>query len=67
MAVVDAEGSLKIGDKLSVESSDGEESFSQTISSMQVEHKNVTSAKKGDSIGMKMDKPVKPNWKVYLE
>jgi len=27
---------------------------------MQVEHNQVTSAKKGDTIGLKVDQPVKP-------
>ena len=67
VAVVESEGKLKLGDKIIIESGEDSDSFSQNISSMQVERKSVTSAKKGDSVGMKMDKPVKPNWKIYLE
>jgi len=44
----------------------GETEFTQTINSMQVEHKQVDKAKKGDSVGLKIDQPVRSGAKVYL-
>ncbi|MBW2470022.1 MAG: translation elongation factor-like protein [Deltaproteobacteria bacterium] len=35
------------------------------ISSMQIEHKSITEAKKGDSIGIKVPEKVRENDKVY--
>jgi U32 family peptidase len=65
VAVIDLEGTIKVGDQLTI--GDGEESFSQAVNSMQIEHENVERAKKGQSIGMKIDKNVKKGWKVYKE
>ncbi|MFH1376279.1 MAG: hypothetical protein ABIH25_01455 [Candidatus Woesearchaeota archaeon] len=62
VAVIDLKGTLKAGDKITI--GDGEDAFEQKVSSMQVEHKKIASAKKGDSVGLKVDKPVKVNWKV---
>ena len=53
-------GDLKIGDKIKLISSDGEE-FSQEVKSMQIEHADIEIAKKGDEFGLKVDKPIKEN------
>lgn len=42
-----------------------ETDFEQKIKSMQIEHKQVKSAKKGDSVGMKIDEKVHEGYKVY--
>lgn len=63
VAVLDLTVSLKAGDEITI--GEGEDSFKQTVKSMQVEHETIAKAKKGDSIGIKVDKPVKPNWKVF--
>ena len=39
--------------------------FQQEVGSMQIEHKEVKSAKKGDDVALKVDKPVHPNDKVF--
>jgi len=39
--------------------------FEQEVSSMQIDHQEVKSAKKGDSVGMKVDKKVHEGYKVY--
>ncbi len=39
--------------------------FKQTVSSMQIEHKPVEKAKKGESIGMKVDAVVHEHDQVY--
>ncbi len=57
-------GSLKVGDKIRFKR--GEEEFAQKVTSLQVEHEEVDSVKKGDSFGLKVDKPTKPGTEVYL-
>lgn len=57
VAVVDVSAPLHVGDTVKVS---GSTEFSQTISSIQVEHEKVESAKKGDTVGLKVDQPVKP-------
>ena len=51
-------GNLKTGEKIKLTAKDGQE-FEQTVSSMQIEHNNVSSAKNGDEFGLKTDKTVK--------
>lgn len=63
VAVVELTAGLKAGEKITI--GEGEDAFEQEVSSMQMEHKNVINAKKGDSIGLKVDQPVKVNWKVF--
>ncbi len=57
------DGSLKVGDKIRVVK--GEESFEQTVGSMQVEHEQVKVAKKGQEFGLKLDKEVHVGALVY--
>jgi putative protease len=63
VAVVDVEGTISVGDKISIEGPST--NFEQTIASMQVEHESVKSAKKGQSIGMKVKEPVREKDLVY--
>lgn len=49
-------GSLKKGDRLSIEGKHG--CLTQTISSMQIENEDVSFAKKGNLIGLKVSKAV---------
>jgi translation initiation factor IF-2 len=39
--------------------------FKSTVNSMQIEHKSVTEAKKGDSVGVKVSEKVREGDKVY--
>ena len=64
VAVVELTGSLKKGDKISIEGHDN--AVEQVVESMQVEHKDIEEAKAGESIGMKTAKPVKEKDVVYL-
>ncbi len=64
VAVVELSGKLSVGDK--VKFGDGENDFEQTVESMQIEHKEISSAKKGDAIGLKVDKEVNEGADVYL-
>ena len=64
VAIIDlSTGSIKVGDELKFKR--GEEEFSQKVESLQVDHKEVDSVKKGDSFGVKVDKSVKVGTEVY--
>jgi len=54
---------LKVGDKIHVKGATTD--FTQKIDSMQIEHEKVTSAKKGDSVGIKVKGKARKNDKVY--
>ncbi|MBU1032006.1 hypothetical protein KKE03_03765 [Patescibacteria group bacterium] len=65
VAIIDLEtGGLKAGDEIKFKR--GEEEFSQKVESLQVDHKDVDTVKKGDSFGLKVDQPTKPGTEVYL-
>lgn len=55
VAVVDLKGGLSLGETVEFEKS----GFSQVVSSMQIEHEQIATAKKGQTIGLKVDKKVK--------
>ena len=38
----------------------------ETVKSMQIEHEEVTTVTKGNSVGVKLEARVKPNDKVFL-
>ena len=65
VAVLALSGSLKTGDTIVI-SCHGKE-FEQLVDSMQVEHENVSAAKAGDEVGMKVVEPVKEGCLVYLK
>ena len=57
VAVIELTASLSVGDEISIE---GETTnFTQPIESMQVMHKNIQEAKKGDAIGLKVKDKVR--------
>ena len=63
VAVVEATGSLKVGDKISIEGP--QTNFTQTVGSIQVEHKPAMELRKGQSAGMKVAKEVRKKDLVY--
>jgi len=63
VAIIDLIASLAVGDKIKIVKDDQE--FEQTVESMQIEHKQVDTAKKGDSIGFKVNQEVKEKAEVY--
>jgi len=65
VAVLELEDGLKVGDTIIV-SGRGQE-FEQAVDSMQVEHEQVTEAKKGDAVGLKVDQDVKEGDAVFLK
>jgi len=63
VAVIELSDTLKVGDNIRIVG--GETDFTQIIESMEVEHKKVEEAKKGDSIGVKVGQKVREGYKVY--
>lgn len=63
VAVLDIEDTLKVGDKISIEREAG--TFEQVVDSMQIEHKNIMEAKKGQSIGLKVIDKTREGAKVF--
>jgi len=65
VAVVELDKALKVGSTIKIVKGDTE--FTQAVDSMQIDRKEVKSAKKGDSIGLKIDQPIRPGAQVFLE
>jgi len=63
VAVIELTDSLKIGDTIRIVG--GEIDFEQVVDSMEVDHKKVEKAKKGDGIGLKISQKVREGYKVY--
>lgn len=63
VAVVKLDAPLKIGDKIRIEGRG--KSFTQAVDSMQVEHEQLTAARKGQEVGMKVKEAVKDGDLVY--
>jgi len=63
VAVIELSDKLKVGDTIRIIG--GEIDFNQTVESMEVEHKKIEEAKKGDSVGLKVDQKVREDYKVY--
>ena len=57
VAVIRLEGKVSVGDMIKI--ARGEEEFEEKISSMQIEHENVDSAKKGDEVAIKVSQRTK--------
>lgn len=64
VAIVELSGKLSVGDKVKFES--GKTEIEQTVESMQIEHKDISSAKKGDIIGLKVDEKISEGADVSL-
>lgn len=63
VAIVEVTAPIKVGEKILVKG--GVTNFEQAVESMQIEHKNIQSAKKGNSIGMKVIDKVREGDVVY--
>lgn len=64
VAIVELDGSLSVGDRIKFVRG-GEDLFEQGVESIQIEHKKVDSAKKGDVVGLKADEAVKESTEVF--
>ena len=64
VAAIDiTDGEVSVGDKLHFLGHTTD--FESTVHSMQIEHKTVTEAKKGDSVGFKVPEKVRRGDRVY--
>jgi putative protease len=62
-AVEITDGTVSVGDRLHFLGHTTD--FESTVHSMQIEHKSVTEAKKGDGLGIKVSERVREGDKVY--
>lgn len=65
VAVVEVLGALKVGDSIKISGAGGSD-WTMVVDSMQVEHEQVSEARKGETIGMKVAQPVNEGEEVYL-
>lgn len=63
VAAIKLNTSLKKGEKIHIKGNTTD--FEQKVSSMQINKKDIAEAKKGDSIGIKVNDKVRPNDVVY--
>jgi putative protease len=63
VAVIDLEDTIRVGDKISIERESG--SFEQTVDSIQIEHENINEAKRGQSIGLRVNERTREGAKVF--
>lgn len=63
VAVVELTDSLSVGDRIRIQGPTTD--FEQTVDSMQIEHANVKTATKGQSIGLKVKDKVREKDTVY--
>jgi len=64
VAIVELSAELKVGDEIHILG--GNTDFNEVVESMQIEHQNVSKAKKGQTIGLKVKEKVHEDAKVYL-
>lgn len=65
VAAIKLSDKLKVGDQIIIRGHTTD--FKQKVESIQIEHKKVNEAKKGDDIGIKVRDKVRPNDVVYKE
>lgn len=63
VAVIKLSDKLKTGETIRIVG--GETDFEQEVESMEVDHKKVAAAKKGESLGLKVNQKVREGYKVY--
>jgi len=63
VGVIKVSKKIKVGDSIRIKGATSD--FTQTIDSMQIEHKNVEDAKKGQSIGLKVAEHAREHDVVY--
>ena len=64
VAVLKLEGPLQVGDRVKVKK--GESEFEDTVSSLQIDHKDVPKAGLGDEVAVKFSQKAKPGAVLYL-
>lgn len=63
VAIVELKDTLKVGEKIKIKGHSTE--FDQNVDSIQIDHKEVEEAKKGDVVGMKVNDKVREGDVVY--
>ena len=63
VGIVELTDTLKIGDSIHIKGHSSD--FNQVVDSMQIEHQNISEAKAGDIVGIKVIQKVHPHDKVY--
>jgi len=61
--VIELSDGVAVGDKIHIKGATSD--FEQAMSSMQIDHQEVKEAKSGDSIGLKVNEPVREGDMVY--
>lgn len=64
VAIVKLSAPLKPGDSIKLKHGDSE--FTQTVESIELDHKKIASANKGAEVGIKVNQPVKEKTEVFL-
>lgn len=64
VGIVQLNAPLKVGDVIHIKGA--HDDFTQTVDSIQIEHKTVDSAEIGDLVGIKVTQKVHPNDKVFI-
>ncbi len=64
VAIVELDGTLSVGEKIKFVRG-GEDLFEQPVESIQIEHKKLDSAGKGDVVGLKTQEAVKEGTEVF--
>lgn len=63
VGVVRLEGTLKVGDSIHVKGKASD--FEQTVESLQLDHKDAASAKKGEEVAVKLNEKAKEGDVIY--
>ena len=63
VAVVKLNKALKVGDQIKVKR--GDQEFTDTITSMQLEHESIKSGKKGDEVAVKVSQQAKEGAEIF--
>jgi len=64
VAIVELAAELSVGDKIKFVRG-GEDLFEQNVDSIQIEHEKKESAKKGEVVGLKVEKELKEGAEVF--
>jgi len=63
VAIVEVTAPIAVGDTIRIKGPTTD--FEQTVKSMEIEHKKIEKAKRGDSIGLKVEERVREKDTVY--
>ena len=63
VAVLKLKKPLAVGDEIKIQG--GTTEFTQKVKSMEIDHQKIEKARKGQSIGLKVEEKVRPGYKVF--